>query len=182
MDLEDIYASRKLNQHYHQCIKWQDFIREEFPYNIPVDIDRGGKKGMRITMKGFTSLNYNLIFKILCMPKIIPFACQISLLWDLCVLSVPTSLPESQDAPDDLVYVLWFVQSNLVWSPGSNQIKGRKAKILCNVEGWHFFYIINKRNISMTKNNCYLNLTQGSNAVIEESAQPPCLILAMLES
>lgn len=88
---------------------------------ITVDIDREKKKNnMRITMKGLASLNYNFIFKILCMPKIIPFECRISLLCDLCVLSVHTSLPESQDAPDDLVYMLWFVQSDLVWSPGSN--------------------------------------------------------------
>lgn len=34
----------------------------------------------------------------------------------------------------------------------------------------------------MTKNNCYLNLTQGSNIVIEDSAQPLCLFLAILGS
>lgn len=40
------------------------------------------------------------------MPKIIPFACRISLLYDLCVFSVYTSLPESLNASDDLAYVL----------------------------------------------------------------------------
>lgn len=34
----------------------------------------------------------------------------------------------------------------------------------------------------MTNNNFYLNLTQDSNALMEESAQPLCLVLAMLES
>lgn len=61
---------------------------------------------MRITVKSFASLNYNLIFKILCVPKIIPFACWISLLCDLCVLSVHISLPESWHVPDGLVYML----------------------------------------------------------------------------
>lgn len=133
MDLEYIYASRKLNQHYHQCIKLQDFIREEFPSNSRCRYGGKNKKGMRITMKDFASLNYNLIFKILCMSKIILFACWIPFLCDWCVLSVDTFLPVSQDAPDDLVYVLWFVQSESVWSPGSNLIKGRKVKILCYV-------------------------------------------------
>lgn len=65
---------------------------------------------MRITSKSLASLNYILNFKVLTMPKIFPFACRISLVHDLCVFSVHTSLPESLDASDDLAYVLWFVQ------------------------------------------------------------------------
>lgn len=75
---------------------------------------------MRITRKGLASLNYILNFKVLYMPKIIPFACRISLLYDLCVFSVHTSLPESLDASDDLAYVLWFVQFEIARSPESN--------------------------------------------------------------
>lgn len=121
---------------------------------------------MRITVKGLASLNYNSIFKILCMPKIIPFACWISLPCYLCVLNVHTSLPESWDAPDDLVYVLWFVQSESVWSPGSNQIKGRKVKILCYVEGLTFFLHCEQVKRQYDKEWLLLK-PQGSTTVIE---------------
>lgn len=133
-------------------------------------------------MKGFASLNYNLIFKILCAPKIIPFACRISLLCDLSVLSVHISLPESWDAPDDLVYVLWFVQSWVRMVSWIKLNKRKEGKNSSQCGGLTFLYIISKWNIDMTKNTCYLNLTQGSNTVIEESAQPLSLILAILES
>lgn len=77
------------------------------------------EKCMRITRKGLASLNYILNFQVLCMPKIIPFASRISLLYDLFVFSVQTSLPKSLDASDDLAYILWFVQFEIVWSPRS---------------------------------------------------------------